>query len=114
MPFLYAGASIGTGKVFDSRDTAGTLSRSITVDNGPEFSGGKLDFSGRLRDEFLNAELFLNLVEVRENLEKWRVEYSISSPRSSRGNRAPADAIASHLEAHVGAVRTIAKPNRKH
>lgn len=127
-PFLYADTSIGAGKVADSIDLSGALPESITVDNGPEFSGKKLDqwayergvkldfirpgkptengfiesFNGRLRDELLNTEIFLSLAEAREKLEKWRAEYNNFRPHSSLGNRTPAEAVASPLEGLCG------------
>jgi putative transposase len=74
----------------------------ITVDNGSEFyskamdhcawsHGVKLDFirpgrptengyiesfNGRLRDECLNAELFLDLVDAQRKLDAWRNDYN--------------------------------------
>ena len=127
-PFLYADTSIGAGKVSDSLDAAGGLPESITVDNGPEFSGRVLDlwayrrgvkldfirpgkptengfvesFNGRLRDELLNTEIFLSLAEAREKLEKWRVEYNNYRPHSSLGNRTPAEVAASPLGGSCG------------
>ena len=82
---------------------------SITVDNGPEFSGNKLDgwayqkgvrlnfiqpgkptqnayiesFNGRLRDECLNENQFLTLQEVRTITEMWRRDYNEKRPHSS-------------------------------
>jgi putative transposase len=75
---------------------------SITTDNGGEFAGKametwayqndvKLDlirpgkpvengyiesFNGRLRDECLNGEIFFNLTDVREKLDRWRRDYN--------------------------------------
>src|SRR5256885_3748889 len=92
-----------------------TWTKEITVDNGTEFfsqamdqwayrRGVKLDFirpgrpmengfiesfNGKLRDECLNAELFLDLVDARRKLAAWRREYNEERPHSSIGNLTP-------------------------
>ncbi len=79
---------------------------SITTDNGSEFAGRAMDawahqagvkldfirpgrpvqngyiesFNGRLRDECLNGEVFFNLADAREKLERWRHDYNQSAP----------------------------------
>ena len=91
---------------------AGGYPKEITVDNGTEFfsqamdqwayrQGVKLDFirpgrpmengfiesfNGKLRDECLNGELFLDLVDARRKLAAWRREYNEERPHSSIGN----------------------------
>lgn len=87
----------------------------ITVDNGPEFAGRDLDawafrngvkihfiqpgkpvqnayiesFNGRLRDECLNQNYFMNLNDARLRIEVWRRDYNEHRPHSSLGNRTP-------------------------
>ena len=87
----------------------------ITVDNGPEFYSRALDawayrhgvrldfirqgkpvenafiesFNGKLRDECLNAEIFLDLVDARQKLEAYRRDYNEHRPHSSIGNFTP-------------------------
>ena len=106
---------------------------SITTDNGSEFagrameawayeSGVKLDFirpgrpvengyiesfNGRLRDECLNGEIFFDLADAREKLERWRHDYNENRPHSALGDRTPAE-FASTL-----AVRPFALPMRQ-
>lgn len=89
--------------------------RFIRSDNGPEFIAEKLrdwleslevktlfiepgspwengyceSFNGRLRDEFLNGEIFFTLLEAKVLLENWRREYNSIRPHSSLGYRAP-------------------------
>ena len=46
-------------------------------------------FNGKLRDECLNGELFLNLVDARRKLAAWRREYNEERPHSSIGNLTP-------------------------
>ena len=88
----------------------------IRSDNGPEFVAEKLQgwfekikvnplfitpgspwengycesFNGRLRDEFLNGELFYTLKEAQDLIERWRVYYNTIRPHSSLGYRSPA------------------------
>jgi putative transposase len=93
------------------------LPESITTDNGGEFAGKametwayqndvKLDlirpgkpvengyiesFNGRLRDECLNGEIFFDLADAREKLERWRRDYNEHRPHSSLDDRTPAE-----------------------
>jgi putative transposase len=46
-------------------------------------------FNGRLRDECLDGELFLGLVDARRKLEAWRQDYNEKRPHSSIGNLTP-------------------------
>jgi len=88
----------------------------IRSDNGPEFiavavrewlnqrGGGTLfiapgspwenayieSFNGKLRDEFLECELFSTLAEARWLTERWRKEYNEYRPHSSLEYRTPA------------------------
>lgn len=87
----------------------------IRSDNGPEFIAEKLrswlqslevktlyiepgspwengyceSFNGRMRDEFLNGEIFYSLKEAQVLIEKWRREYNTVRPHSSLGYRSP-------------------------
>lgn len=91
------------------------LPKTITVDNGPEFSGRALDawayqkgiklhfirpgkpvenayiesFNGRFRDECLNENLFQTIDEARAVIEAWRTDYNRHRPHSSLGNLTP-------------------------
>lgn len=93
------------------------LPDSITVDNGSEFAGKEMDawaywrrvkldfirpgkpvenayiesFNGRLRDEFLNAEVFASLQDAREKLENWRIDYNDCRPHGSLGHLTPSE-----------------------
>ena len=88
----------------------------IRSDNGPEFvakavrnwlkrvgvktafiepgspweNGYNESFNGRLRDEFLNGELFYTLKEAQILIEQWRIHYNTIRPHSSLGYRPPA------------------------
>ena len=87
----------------------------ITTDNGPEFTGRALDewayrkgvqlnfirpgkpienayaesFIGRLRDECLNENWFMNLKHARDIIEDWRRDYNEVRPHSSLNGMAP-------------------------
>jgi putative transposase len=87
----------------------------ITVDNGPEFAGRALDewayqkgvklnfirpgkpienafvesFIGRLRDECLNTNWFINLKHARYVIEEWRNDYNEVRPHSSLKGATP-------------------------
>jgi putative transposase len=89
----------------------------ITMDNGPEFTGRHMDewafrhgiklnfirpgkpienafaesFNGRLRDECLNTNWFLNLKHAREVIEDWRIDYNEVRPHSSLNHRTPVE-----------------------
>jgi len=88
---------------------------SITVDNGSEFAGKVMDawsdlhkvqlafirpgkptenayiesFNGRLREEFLNVELFRSMAEVTGKLAAWRQDFNHRRPHSSIGYLTP-------------------------
>jgi hypothetical protein len=47
-------------------------------------------FNSKLRDEFLNGEIFYSLKEVQVLAERWRVHYNTIRPQSSLGYRPPA------------------------
>jgi len=88
----------------------------IQIDNGPEFAGKALDawayghgvqlffiepgkpvqnahiesFNGKLRDECLNQEWFINLHDARNIIENWRTDYNWVRPHSALNNLPPA------------------------
>jgi putative transposase len=87
----------------------------IQVDNGPEFisqvvdqwayehgvalhfirpgkptDNGRIEsFNGKFRDECLRQFWFVNLVEARERIEAWRIDYNQVRPHSSLGYQTP-------------------------
>jgi putative transposase len=91
------------------------LPEEIHVDNGPEFVSRTLrnwceqhrvllryiepgrpmqnghieSFNGRLRDECLNANWFVNLARTRADIESWRDDYNRVRPHSALGYRTP-------------------------
>jgi putative transposase len=93
--------------------------QSIRVDNGPEFISSALDawaceeqislhfirpgkptenahvesFNGKLRDECLNTNWFVDLADAKEKIEIWRKDYNEVRPHSSLGYLAPIEYI---------------------
>ena len=56
----------------------------------PWENGYNESFNGRLRDEFLNGEVFYTLKEARVMIEDWRNHYNHVRPHSSLGYMPPA------------------------
>lgn len=59
-------------------------------------------FSGRLRDEYLNASWFQNLMDAQVKIADWREEHNVERPHSSLGYRTPnefAEALKSSIMA---------------
>ncbi len=93
------------------------ITEDIRSDNGPEFIAQELrkwlgqlgtkmlyiepgspwengyceSFNGKLRDEFLNGEIFYSLKEAQILTERWRVEYNTERPHSALGYRSDVD-----------------------
>lgn len=96
-----------------------SLPRSITVDHGTEFTSRALEdwayqrgvaldftrpgkptdnghiesFNGRLRDECLNVQQFVSLVDAQAKIEAWRCDYNQARPHSSLGHLTPAEFV---------------------
>jgi putative transposase len=70
-------ASVGTGTLY--------------IGPGSPWENGYCEsFSGKLRDECLNGEIFYLPKEAQVVIEKWRVEYNTKRPRSALGYKPPA------------------------
>jgi len=91
------------------------LPEEIVVDNGPEFTSLTMDqwahrnnvslhfidpgkpnqnafiesFNRSFRDECLNENWFINLLDARTKIEDWRLEYNTFRPHSSLGDQTP-------------------------
>ena len=48
-------------------------------------------FNGRFRDECLNANWFVNMVDAKQKIQSWRKEYNAERPHSSLNYRTPAE-----------------------
>ncbi len=65
--------------------------RTLFIEPGSPWENGYVEsFNGKLRDEFLNGELFYTLTEGKILTEKWRRMYNEIRPHSSLGYRPPA------------------------
>jgi putative transposase len=119
-PFLGARSgwkSAGVVEVLACLARDGIKPKTIITDNGSEFASNEMDrwayengvkihfirpgkptengfiesFNGRLRDECLNANTFLDIEEAKEIIENWRVEYNNWRPHRALGNLSPVD-----------------------
>ena len=81
---------------------ADTGAKTLYIEPGSPWENGYCEsFNSKLRDEFLNGEIFYSIKELRVLAERWRVHYNTVRPHSSLGYRAPAPA-ASLTEASQG------------
>lgn len=81
---------------------------------GSPWENGYIEsFNARLRDEFLNGEIFYTLQEAKILIEAWRRQYNTIRPHSSLGYRPPAPEVLmwpSPPAALKGAVPATPKP----
>ena len=62
----------------------------LYIHPGSPWENGYIEsFNGKLRDEFLNGELFYTLLEAQVLIERWRHYYNKKRPHSSLGYQAP-------------------------
>ena len=72
---------------------ADTGARTLYIEPGSPWENGYCEsFNSKLRDEFLNGEIFYSMKEVHVLAERWRVHYNTVRPHSSLGYRPPAPA----------------------
>ena len=65
--------------------------RTLYIEPGSPWENGYCEsFNSKLRDEFLNGEIFYSLKEAQILAERWRVHYNTVRPHSSLGYRPPA------------------------
>jgi len=63
----------------------------LFIEPGSPWENGYVEsFNGKMRDEFLNREVFDTLLEAKVLSERWRLEYNHVRPHSSLGYRPPA------------------------
>jgi len=61
------------------------------IEPGSPWENGYCEsFNGKMRDEFLNREIFDTMFEVEILTRKWVLEYNTIRPHSSLGYRPPA------------------------
>ena len=65
--------------------------KTLFIEPGSPWENGYNEsFNGKLRDEFLNGEIFYTLKEAQILTERWRVHYNTVRPHSSLKYRPPA------------------------
>ena len=65
--------------------------KTLYIEPGSPWENGYVEsFNGKLRDEFLNREIFYTLIEAKVLIEGWRREYNQVRPHSALGYRPPA------------------------
>ena len=70
---------------------ADTGAKTLYIEPGSPWENGYCEsFNSKLRDEFLNGELFYSMKELRVLAERWRVHSNTVRPHSSLGYRPPA------------------------
>lgn len=72
--------------------TVGVLTLLIKP-GSPWENGYNESFNGKLRDELLNGEIFITLLEAQVLIERWRKEYNEFRPHSALGYRLPAPEV---------------------
>ena len=85
------------GPEFVARDLrqwlAATGAKTLHIEPGSPWENGHCErFNSKLRDEFLNGEIFYSMKELRVLAERWRVHYNTVRPHSSPGCKSPATA----------------------
>jgi putative transposase len=71
----------------------GLGTRPLYIEPGSPWENGYCEsFNSKLRDEFLNGEIFYSLKEAQVLTERWRAHYNTGRPHSSLGYRPPAPA----------------------
>ncbi len=62
--------------------------KTLYIQPGSPWENGYCEsFNSKLRDEFLNGEIFYSIKELRVLAERWRVHYNTVRPHSSLGYR---------------------------
>ena len=70
-----------------------TGSKTLYIEPGSPWENGYCEsFNSKLRDEFLNGEIFYSLKEMKVLAERWRIYYNTERPHSSLGYKPPAPA----------------------
>jgi transposase InsO family protein len=70
---------------------ARTGAATLYIEPGSPWENGYCEsFNAKLRDEFLNGEIFYSLKEAQVLAESWRIYYNTERPHSSLGYRPPA------------------------
>jgi putative transposase len=70
---------------------ADTGAKTMYIEPGSPWENGYCEsFNSKMRDEFLNGEIFYSIKELRVLAERWRKHYNTVRPHSSLGYKPPA------------------------
>jgi len=70
---------------------AATGAKTLYIEPGSPWENGSCkSFNSKLREEFLNGEIFYSIKELRVLAERWRTHYNTVRPHPSLGYRPPA------------------------
>ena len=88
-----------------------TGAKTLYIEPGAPWENGYCEsFNSKLRDEFLNGEIFYSLKEAQVLAERWRVHYNTLRPHSSLNYRPPAPAAwLSEVETAYGEVENASR-----
>lgn len=65
--------------------------KTLFIEPGSPWENGYIEsFNGKFRNELLDREIFMTLLEAKVLIEAWRREYNEIRPHSSLGYRPPA------------------------
>jgi len=71
-----------------------TGAKTMYIEPGSPWENGYCEsFNSKMRDEFLNGEIFYSIQELRVLAERWRVHYNTIRPHSSLGYKPPAPEV---------------------
>jgi len=66
----------------------------VFIDPGSPWQNAWIEsFNGRLRDEYLNGQLFETLLEAQVLLSDWRIDYNMNRPHSAHGWLTPVEFV---------------------
>lgn len=85
--------------------------RTLFIEPGSPWENGYIEsFNGKLRDEFLNGEIFDTLLEAKVLTERWRRHYNRRRPHSALGYRPPAPEAVEALPPGSATLRPSPRP----
>jgi len=80
-----------------------TGTKTLYIEPGSPWENGYCEsFNSKLRDEFLNGEIFYSLKEAQVLAKRWRVHYNTIRPHSSLSYRPPAPEAWLAVNKHLG------------
>ena len=87
-----------TSKVFDKWAYENKIRLNFIQPGKPSQNGFVESFNGKFRDECLNENWFLSLNQAKELIEEWRIDYNTQRPHSSLNNLTPQEYLNNWIE----------------